>query len=190
MVPIYSVSWQARDYVPCVLDLNRRLHLPKMLSVVERNDPTKSMSATSFHTTLLLECKELYRFLAKCQQMSHQQGTPHIASISLEVPPIDPLAVLNAICYPQPQHFYLEKPDFWAIAALGSTTKLTYSHNDRFSMAQEFIQNYLFRTLSTGYLHLPFSGIIFSVALRFFSELDNTTIFSSATVFFTGNSNI
>jgi menaquinone-specific isochorismate synthase len=154
-----------------------------MLSVVERNNPTKSMSATPFHTTLLLERKELYRFLAKCQQMSQQQGTPHIASISLEISPVDPLAVLDTICYRKPQHFYLEKPDFWAIAALGSATKLTYTQSDRFPVAQKFIQNCLSRTLSTGHLHLPFSGPHFFCSFTFFSDSENTTRFPSATVF-------
>jgi hypothetical protein len=30
MVPIYGISWQTRDYVPCVPNLNHRLHLSKM----------------------------------------------------------------------------------------------------------------------------------------------------------------
>jgi menaquinone-specific isochorismate synthase len=143
----------------------------------------KSMSAIPFYTTLLLERKELYRFLAKCQQMSRQQGSPHIASISLEIPPVDPLAVLDTICYPQPQHFYLEKPNFWAIAALGSATKLTYTQSDRFSIAQKFIQKCLSRTWSKGSRHLPFSGPHFFCSFTFFSESGHTTIFPSATIF-------
>ncbi|WP_343327416.1 isochorismate synthase [Geitlerinema sp. PCC 9228] len=143
----------------------------------------KSMSATPFHTTLLLERKELYHFLAKCQQMSHKQGYPYIASISLEIPPLDPLAVLDTICYPQPQHFYLEKPGFWAIAALGSAVKLTYTQSDRFPVAQEFIQNCLSRTLSTGSLNLPFSGAHFFCSFTFFPDTLHTNIFPAATVF-------
>ena len=48
-------------------------------------------------TNMKPDRKDLYQFLVACQQVSVEKECPQIATLSLELPPLDPLAVLQAI---------------------------------------------------------------------------------------------
>ena len=59
-------------------------------------------------------------FFGFCREEARRDGRARIGSISLEVPHIDPLAVLQSIYEPHELHFYLEKPSTGeAIAGAG-----------------------------------------------------------------------
>jgi len=52
----------------------------------------------------------LRAFLARCRTAAEQDARPRLASISLEVAPLDPLAVLESIFEEGEMHFYAERP--------------------------------------------------------------------------------
>ena len=59
----------------------------------------------------------LMTFLEGCRAAAAAAGRPRLASISLEVEPLDPLAVLESIFEAAELHFYAERPaEGWAVA--------------------------------------------------------------------------
>lgn len=95
------------------------------------------------------DCKKLYQFLDFCQQQSIADCQPKIASISLEIPLIDPLVVLCRLANKNQQHFYFENRDKnQAIAAFDTAISQEMSGADRFAAAQLFIQDCFQRLLS------------------------------------------
>ena len=78
------------------------------------------MPVVPYRLHLLHDHKTLYQFFLACQQKSVEQNHPHIASISMVIEAVDPLATLQQVADVQQPHFYLENPFRGeAIAAFG-----------------------------------------------------------------------
>ena len=124
-------------------------------------------------TNMKPDRKDLYQFLVACQQVSVEKECPQIATLSLELPPLDPLAVLQAIAQPEDPHFYFENGNKGeAIAAIGAAiTFHVPSGSARFGKAQTFIQSCLANTITTGATDLPFAGPHFFCNFTFFDDL-------------------
>ena len=144
-----------------------------------------SMPVVPFHANLLQGHWELCQFLVTCQQVSREKNCGQIVSISLEIPPVDPLAVFQLLSQESPLNFYWEKGvKGEAIAAFDAAVYFTPESGDRFTQTKDFINSSLAKTLSTGALHLPFSGPHFFCSFTFFDRgLATNTPFPSATVF-------
>lgn len=144
------------------------------------------MQVVPCDANLLPDHRELYQFLVACQQVSVEKDCPQIVSISLEIPPVDPLAVLDAIGQPQQLHFYFENGGKGeAIAAIGAAMNFQlHLGSQRFVKAQNFIQSCLTHSITTGAIHLPFSGPHFFCSFSFFDRSVRVdSPFPSATVF-------
>lgn len=144
-----------------------------------------SMPVVPFHANLLQGHRELCQFLVACQQASREKDCGQIVSISLEIPPVDPLAVFQVLSQDSPLHFYLEKGGTGeAIAAFDAAIDFTADSGDRFTQTKNSIDSTLANTLSTGALNLPFSGPHFFCSFTFFDRSQPTDApFPSATVF-------
>jgi len=143
------------------------------------------MTATPYRTHRFQDRKELYQLLLTGKQQSIEKGCPQIVSISQEIQPIDPLAVLQAFAKPDQLQFYLEKGSKReAIAAIDATTSINIEGANRFQKAQQFIQSCLANTLPGGNLNLPFSGPHFFCSFTFFDKKKTiNSPFPAATIF-------
>lgn len=147
------------------------------------------MTVIPHRANLLQDRNQLHQFLLNCQQSLTEKDRTKIVSISQEIYPLDPLAVLQEISEPCQRHFYFEKRDpisgkSFAIAALDSATHLTVAGTERFALAQNFIQSCLARTITIGTERLPFSGPHFFCSFAFFDEnVATTSYFPPGTVF-------
>lgn len=137
------------------------------------------MPAIPTSVNLFQSCQDLHQFLLNCQQTLTEQVQKKVISISVEILPVDPLAVLQEICEPHQLHFYLEKQvigktntdkNTLAIAAVDAATHLTVTSGNRFLQAQSFIQSCLKNTIVLGATHLPFSGPHFFCSFTFFEQ--------------------
>ncbi|MBD0309357.1 MAG: isochorismate synthase, partial [Microcoleus sp. T1-bin1] len=113
------------------------------------------MTVIPHRANLLQDRNQLHQFLLNCQQSLTEKDRTKIVSISQEIYPLDPLAVLQEIAEPCQRHFYFEKRDpisgkSFAIAALDSAIHLTVAGTERFALAQNFIQSCLARTITIG----------------------------------------
>ena len=147
------------------------------------------MTVIPHRANLLQDRNQLHQFLLNCQQSLTEKDRTKIVSISQEIYPLDPLAVLQEISEPCQRHFYFEKRDpisgkSFAIAALDSAIHLTVAGTERFALAQNFIQSCLARTITIGTEPLPFSGPHFFCSFAFFDEnVATNSYFPPGTVF-------
>lgn len=147
------------------------------------------MTVIPHRANLLQDRTQLHQFLLNCQQSLTEKDRTKIVSISQEIYPLDPLAVLQEISEPCQRHFYFEKRDpisgkSFAIAALDSAIHLTVAGTERFALAQNFIQSCLARTITIGTERLPFSGPHFFCSFAFFDEnVATNSYFPPGTVF-------
>jgi menaquinone-specific isochorismate synthase len=147
------------------------------------------MTVIPHRANLLQDRNQLHQFLLNCQQSLTEKDRTKIVSISQEIYPLDPLAVLQEISEPCQRHFYFEKRDpisgkSFAIAALDSATHVTVAGTERFALAQNFIQSCLARTITIGTERLPFSGPHFFCSFAFFDEnVATNSYFPPGTVF-------
>lgn len=147
------------------------------------------MTVIPHRANLLQDRNQLHQFLLNCQQSLTEKDRTKIVSISQEIYPLDPLAVLQEIAEPCQRHFYFEKRDpisgkSFAIAALDSAIHLTVAGTERFALAQNFIQSCLARTITIGTERLPFSGPHFFCSFAFFDEnVATNSYFPPGTVF-------
>ena len=143
------------------------------------------MPVTPYRANLLQDHKELYQLLSASKQRAIEKDCPQILSISQEIQPLDPLAVLQAIAKPNHLQFYLEKGSKnESIAAIDAIDFIKIEGINRFKEAQFFIQSCLRNSISDGDLNSPFSGIHFFCSFTFYNK--NPTInspFPAATVF-------
>src|SRR5271165_4543439 len=101
----------------------------------------------------------LRAFLARCRTAAEQDSRPRLASISLEVAPLDPLAVLESIFEADEVHFYAERPaEDWAVAGAEAVLAFEGGGADRFEAGQRFIDDVLARTIAVGDMSRPFGG--------------------------------
>lgn len=147
------------------------------------------MTVIPHRANLLQDRNQLHQFLLNCQQSLTEKDRTKIVSISQEIYPLDPLAVLQEISEPCQRHFYFEKRNpivgkSFAIAALDSAIHLTVAGTDRFALAQNFIRSTLANTITIGAERLPFSGPHFFCSFAFFDEnLAPNSYFPPATIF-------
>jgi menaquinone-specific isochorismate synthase len=147
------------------------------------------MTVIPHRANLLQDRNQLHQFLLNCQQSLTEKDRTKIVSISQEIYPLDPLAVLQEISEPCQRHFYFEKRDpisgqSFAIAALDSAIHLTVAGTERFALAQNFIQSCLARTITIGTERLSFSGPHFFCSFAFFDEnVATNSYFPPGTVF-------
>ncbi len=139
------------------------------------------MQITTPHTNLFENRQELYQFLNNVSHTLHDKKPQKIVSISLQIPPIDPLAVLQSLP-PQSRHFYIEKSkEDQAILAIDSVLKFTVKGVNRFAQVQQFINHCLANNITIGDSNLTMAGLHFFCSFTFFPESDS--LFSPATVF-------
>lgn len=127
---------------------------------------------------------ELLAFLHGCREEARKAGSFRIATISLRVGRIDPLAVLESIFEPSEHHFYLEKKDCEeAIAGSDAVVILQSDGPDRFIKARAFIDDILERTICIGDLDAPRVGPHFFCSFSFFDNPGADSPFPGVTVF-------
>jgi menaquinone-specific isochorismate synthase len=127
----------------------------------------------------------LRQFLGECRQQAAAVGRPQLVSISIAVPALDPLAVLESIFEPTERHFYVERPAE-GVALAGAEAVLTFTADGatRFADCQRFIAQVLEHTIAVGCVELPFGGPHFFAALTFEPNSDCfEQPFAPATVF-------
>ncbi len=112
--------------------------------------------------------KSLEKFLGDCRVIARKRGRFQVASISLGVRHIDPLAVLESIFEPGEWHFYMEKDsEGWALAGADEVVSCRREGSDRFLEAKAFIEDVLDNTVAIGDLDVPFGGPHFFCGFTF-----------------------
>lgn len=146
---------------------------------------SSAMTVTPYRNHLLIECKDLYQFLLACKQTAQQKEQTKIISLSLEMPPVDPLAVMAAMAKPGQLNFYFEQAGHEvAIAAIDAVVSLKVADSSRFEQAQHFIKSCLSSTMIAGADDLALSGPHFFCSFTFFDEpLNGDLTFPPATIF-------
>ena len=126
----------------------------------------------------------LRAFLGGCREAAAADGRPRLVSISLEVEPLDPLAVLESIFEPGEPHFYAERPaQGWALAGAEAAVAFTAHGPERFAAGQRFIDDVLDRTIAVGAAERPFAGPHFLGGFAFFDEVEPGEPFPAARLF-------
>jgi len=126
----------------------------------------------------------LRAFLARCQAASAADGQPRLVSISIEVAPLDPLAVLESIFEPGEEHFYAERPaEGWAVAGAEAVLAFEAGGSGRFAAGQRFIDDVLARAIAVGETNRPFGGPHFFGAFSFFDEVESGEPFPAVRLF-------
>lgn len=123
-------------------------------------------------------------FLAGCQATALKKQHYQIASISLAVRHIAPLAVLESIYEPGELHFYVERAtEEEALAGAEAVVAATFSGEDRFAAVKRFAEEILEHTIAVGDLTEPFTGPHFFTAFSFEDAVPEGSAFPAATVF-------
>jgi len=123
-------------------------------------------------------------FLSGCQTAAETKGHFQIASISLSVRHIAPLAVLESIYEPEQMHFYVERAsDEDALAGAEAVVSAKFSGPERFAKVQAFADEILEHTIAVGDLSEAFTGPHFFTAFTFADEVPAGEAFGAATVF-------
>ncbi|MGC9452952.1 MAG: isochorismate synthase [Oceanipulchritudo sp.] len=113
----------------------------------------------------------LRAFLNACREAADTDRRNKIASISLAVRHIDPLAVLDSIYEPDAHHFYMENRfRQWAVAGAEAVVAGSWSGTRRFAMARQFARETDTHVIAIGDMSLPFSGPLFFAGFTFFPE--------------------
>jgi len=108
----------------------------------------------------------LLRFLAYCRESAEADGVPRVASISLRVRDLDPLAVLRSIHEPGQPHLYCERSPV-SVSGAESVVLFTATSGDRFGKAREFVDVWKSRIIATGDLDGWFAGPLFFHSFAF-----------------------
>ncbi|MEO0510930.1 MAG: isochorismate synthase [Verrucomicrobiota bacterium] len=126
----------------------------------------------------------LRKFLEGCRDAAKAKDHFQIASISLAVKHIAPLAVLQSIYEPDELHFFMERSvDDEAIAGAEAVVQGTFDGPERFAQVRAFADEILENTIVVGDLSEPFSGPHFFTAFSFEDHVDEGGAFPAATVF-------
>lgn len=126
----------------------------------------------------------LRRFLEGCKEAAIAKNHFQIASISLAVNHIAPLAVLQSIYEPDELHFYIERPtDDEAIAGAEAVVQARFDGPERFRQVRAFADEVLENTIVVGDLSEAFTGPHFFTAFSFEDSGAEGSEFPAATVF-------
>jgi len=109
----------------------------------------------------------LLAFLDYCRSKALSDGLPRVASISLRVRDLDPLAVLQTIQEPREPHLYMERSPV-SVSGAEAVVRLDVAPGeDRFEKAERFVAEWSERIIATGDLDGWFSGPLFFHAFSF-----------------------
>ncbi len=126
----------------------------------------------------------LRQFLEHCRAAAAGDGRPRLVSITLEVEPLDPLAVLESIFEASELHFYAERPaQGWAVAGAEAVLTFTAQGPDRFAGGRRFMADVLARTIAVGDAGAPFGGPHFLGGFSFFGQVEAGEAFPAALLF-------
>lgn len=126
----------------------------------------------------------LREFLEGCRETARAKRHFQIASISLAVKHIAPLAVLQSIYEPDELHCYIERAaDDEAVAAAEAVVQARFDGVDRFAGVKAFAQEILDNTIAVGDLNEAFTGPHFFTAFSFDDSVPEGAAFPAATVF-------
>lgn len=126
----------------------------------------------------------LREFLEGCRETARTKGHFQIASISLAVKHIAPLAVLQSIYEPDELHCYIERAaDDEAVAAAEAVVQARFDGADRFAGVKAFAEEILENTIAVGDLSEAFTGPHFFTAFTFDDSVPGEAPFPAATVF-------
>ncbi len=124
------------------------------------------------------------RFIGACRDAATEDGHWKVASISLRVRHIDPLAVLQTIYESSEHHAYIESPASGrAIAGADAVVLGTWTGPDRFDRARAFAAEVLQHTVAVGDVSDTMGGPHFLGAFSFFDEPGEESPFAAATIF-------
>ncbi len=126
----------------------------------------------------------LAAFLRECQAAAVRAGRPRLVSISVAVPALDPLAVLESIFEPAEPHFYVERPSA-TTAIAGAEVALAFEATgpDRFAAVQAWVRGVLDDAIAVGDVQAPFGGPHFFGAFAFAAATEPGEPFPAAFVF-------
>jgi menaquinone-specific isochorismate synthase len=129
--------------------------------------------------------KDLYQFFLRCKQSISSRDEKIIASVSLLVPKIDLLAVLETVVETDQRYFYFENRDRdESVLAFDTAVQFIGNGIARFADAKALIQTTLAQTHQIGASEdAPFSGVHFFCSFSFFDEITESAVFPAATVF-------
>ena len=128
--------------------------------------------------------ESLRTFLAGCRETAQIKRRFQLASISLAVKHIAPLAVLQSIYEPDELHFYVERAvDDEALAGAEAVVSATFSGASRFTDVKAFADDILDNTIAVGDLNQVFTGPHFFTAFTFNDQVPAGSAFPAATVF-------
>jgi len=126
----------------------------------------------------------LRQFLEGCRDTARRKGHFQIASISLAVRHIAPLAVLQSIFEPDELHFYVERAaEGTALAGAKAVVQAEFAGPERFARMRDFADQILANTIAVGDLSEPFAGPHFFTAFSFAERVGEGAAFPAATVF-------
>lgn len=126
----------------------------------------------------------LRQFLEGCRVAAREKGHFQIASISLAVKHIAPLAVLQSIYEPDELHCYIERAaDDEAVAAAEAVVEARFNGPERFAQVKAFADDILENTIAVGDLRNAFTGPHFFTAFSFDDTAAEAASFPAATVF-------
>ena len=126
----------------------------------------------------------LRAFVAQCCELARAAGRPQLASISVAVDSLDPLAVLESIYEATEPHFYIERPSQgFAVAGAEVVVEFTASGPKRFAAAKEFIEQMLVSTIAVGATDAPLAGPHFFLAAGFFDQAPTDAPFPALRLF-------
>ncbi len=130
------------------------------------------------------DLQDLKAFLAACKESAIEDNHLKIASITLSVRHIDPLAVLDSIYEGDSHHFYMENRfREWAVAGAEAVVSGNWSTQNRFKSAKGFAQELDQHIIAIGDLSLPFSGPLFFGGFTFLDDVDPDEPFPGGMVF-------
>lgn len=113
----------------------------------------------------------LAAFLGHCREEARQASASRFASIVVETPFADPLAVLEAIRREGSPLWYVERPsEEFALACGEAAAYAEFAGSERFANAKTFAQDLFSRTIATGDLAPGGAGPTLALAATFESE--------------------
>ncbi|MFM9030293.1 MAG: isochorismate synthase, partial [Opitutaceae bacterium] len=123
-------------------------------------------------------------FLAQCRDAAERDRHDKLVSISLALPPPDPLAVLELIFDPAQPHFYAERPSIGtALAGAEVAVRKESAGSDRFRELRDWAEETLAHTIAVGDVNAPLGGPHFFTAFGFREEREPGQPFPAASAF-------
>jgi len=127
---------------------------------------------------------DLRAFLAACREAAETDDHAKVASITLAVRHIDPLAVLDSIYEGTAHHFYMEnRHRDWAVAGAEAVVAGSWNGPGRFRSAREFAEDLQAHVIAIGDMTLPLSGPLFFCGFSFFDSVEADEPFPGGLVF-------